>query len=122
MQPGSDPQAFTRQLAEKSADLRRRAEQLQAELARISESVTSADRTVTVTVGAGGIMRALEVEPAGLRATPSQWSTAVMRAYAEGCRRVGLQAAELVERHTPGSPAVAMMRAAVPPEDQEQSR
>ena len=120
MQPGSGPQDYTRQLAAKSAELRQRAEALQAELARIVASVTSPDRTVTVTVGAGGVMRGIAIEQAGLRATPTQWSSAVMRAYAEACRRVGEQAAELVERHTPGSPAVAMMRAAVPPEDEEQ--
>jgi hypothetical protein len=96
-------------------DLRQRAEALRTELAEISESVTSPDRAVTVTVGAGGIMRAIKIEPAGQRATPMQWSDAVMRAYAQGCRLVGERAAALVERHTPGTPAVALMREAVPP-------
>jgi hypothetical protein len=96
-------------------DFRQRAEALRAELAKISESVTAPDRTVTVTVGAGGIMRGIKVETAGQRATPTQWADAVMRAYANGCRLVGERAAALVEQHTPGTPAVQLMREAVPP-------
>ena len=115
MQPGLDPQSFTRDLEARSADLRRRAEALQAQLAKITESVTSADRMVTVTVGAGGIMRDITIESAGLRATPTQWSDAVLKAYAQGCRLVGERAADLMQQHTPGSPVVELMREAVPP-------
>jgi hypothetical protein len=43
-----------------------------------------------------------------------------MRAYAQGCRLVGERAAALVEQHTPGTPAVALMREAVPPPEEEQ--
>ena len=68
-----------------------------------------------MTVGAGGILRSITVESAGLRATPTQWADAVMRAYATACRVVGERAAALVERHTPGTPAAELMREAVPP-------
>jgi DNA-binding protein YbaB len=115
-----DPSALLRDIAARSHDVRRRAEALQAELRTLEESVTSPDRLVTVTVGAGGVMRAVQVEASGMRATPTQWSDAVMRAYGEGCRRVGLRAAEIVQQHTPGSPAAQLMRDAVPPADGEE--
>jgi hypothetical protein len=102
-------------------DLRQRAELLRAELAAISEKVTSPDRLVTVTVGAGGVLHGITIESAGQRANPSQWADAVMRAYAQGCRVVGERAAALVERHTPGTPAVRLMREAVPPPEGEPS-
>lgn len=121
MQPGLDPRSITRDIEARSAELRQRAMAIQAELARLQESVTSPDRIVTVTVGAGGVMRGIKVEPTGLRATPTQWADAVMKAYAQGCRIVGERAAELMERHTPGSPVVAMMRDALPPEPDEDS-
>jgi DNA-binding protein YbaB len=123
VQPGLDPQSFGAHMREKSLQLRARAEALRTELAAVSETVTSPDRLVTVTVGAGGVLRGIAIEPAGLRATPSQWSAAVMRAYGQGCRAVGERAAELVESHTPGSPAATMMREALPPEvDDEPDR
>jgi DNA-binding protein YbaB len=110
-----DQAEFTDQLRARSAELRRRAEALRADLAKVSESVTSPDRLVTVTVGAGGVMREIKVESAGQRANPTQWADAVMRAYAQGCRVVGEKAAALVEQHTPGTPAAQLMREAVPP-------
>lgn len=115
MQADFDPASMTDQLRARSAELRQRAEALRAELATVSETVTSPDRRVTVTVGAGGILRSIRVESAGQRATPTQWAEAVMRAYATGCRVVGERAAALVERHTPGTPAAELMREAVPP-------
>ncbi|MEP7180219.1 MAG: YbaB/EbfC family nucleoid-associated protein [Pseudonocardiales bacterium] len=121
MEPGPDPIRVLRSLQTRSADVRERAEALQAELAKISESVTSADRTVTVTVGAGGIMRGLVVEPGGERVRPTQWASAVLKAYQQGCRIVGERAAELMQRHAPGSPAVQMMRDAVPPDPDEEA-
>lgn len=124
MQPGIDPRRLTKDMEARSAELRRRAEALQVQLAEISESVTSPDRVVTVTVGAGGVMRRIQIESAGQRATPTQWADAVMKAYAKGCRLVGERAAELLEEHTPGSPVVALMRDAVPPPpaDEEENR
>jgi DNA-binding protein YbaB len=110
-----DQAELTDQLRARAAQLRERAEALRADLAKVSESVTSPDRLVTVTVGAGGVMRGIKVEPDGQRATPTQWADAVMRAYAQGCRIVGEKAAALVEQHTPGTPAADLMRAAVPP-------
>lgn len=120
MEGGVDPGSFAERLRVQSAQLRQRAEVLQAELAKISESVTSPDRLVTVTVGAGGVMRSIKIESAGMRATPSQWSDAVMRAYAQGCRIVGERAAALVEQHAPGTPAVELMREAIPPAPDEE--
>jgi DNA-binding protein YbaB len=119
VEPGQDPLAGIRGLQARSAQLRERAEVLQVELAKISESVTSPDRIVTVTVGAGGIMRAVRVEPAGSRANPTHWAASVMKAYQQGCRLVGEQASELMQRHAPGSPAVQMMRDAIPPDPDE---
>lgn len=119
MDPGSDPLGVLRSLKARSAEMRERAEALQAELAKISESVTSADRTVTVTGGAGGIMRGLRVEPAGERVSSTQCASAALKAYQQGCRIVGERAADLMQRHAPGSPAVQMMREAVPPDPDE---
>jgi hypothetical protein len=46
-------------------DLRQPAKPLRVELAAISEKVTSPDRFVTVTVGAGGVLHGIKIEPAG---------------------------------------------------------
>lgn len=121
----ADPSGILRTLQERSAELRTRAEALQRELAAIEVAVTAPDRSVTVTVGAGGVLRGIAVDPRGARATPARWSQAVMRAYAQACREVGERAAALVQQHSPGSPAVQLMRDAIPPDpdaDPEVSR
>lgn len=119
MRPGSEPSAMLADLTERSHEFRRRAEELQVQIAEISESVTSEDRRVTVTVGAGGVMHSIRVEPDGNTATANQLVTSVMRAYRKGCTRAGERSADLVERNTPGSPVADFMRAAVPPEPDE---
>ena len=116
MRPGADPREIVRGIQERSADLRHRAEALQRQLAALEVAVTAPDRSVTVTVGAGGILRSIAVEPSGTRAAPAQWSQAVMQAYAQACRAVAERAADLVQQHTPGSPAVRLMRDAIPPD------
>lgn len=113
--PLNDPATLIRGITERSKQMRERAEAMQAELAAVLEEVTSRDRVVTVTVGAGGILRNTKVESGGQRATPQQVATAVMSAYAEGCRRAGERAAQIVGRYTPGSPIVEVMRESVPP-------
>jgi len=118
-QPLGDPGILIREVTERSKQLRERAEAMRAELAEVLEKVTSRDRAVTVTVGAGGIMRGITVESGGHRSSPQHLVESVMKAYAEGCRRAGERAAEIVERYTPNSPAVAMMRSSLPPEDPE---
>lgn len=114
-QPLGDPGILLRELTEKSKQMRAQAEAMRAELAEVVVDVTSPDRVVTVTVGAGGIMRGITVASGGHRSTPQQVVAAVLSAYGEGCRRAGQQAADIVERYTPNSPAVAMMRDSVPP-------
>jgi DNA-binding protein YbaB len=118
-QPLGDPGILLREITEKSKQLREQAEAMRAELADVLVSVTSPDRAVSVTVGAGGIMRGIKVESGGLRATPTQLTDAVMRAYGEACRQAGQRSADIVERYTPNSPAVAMMRDSVPPPSPE---
>jgi DNA-binding protein YbaB len=103
-------------LTRRSHELRERAEQSQAELAAILESVRSGDGLATVTVGAGGILRNLELATGATRADASTLSRSIMTAYQDGCRRAGERAAEIIERLAPGSPAVAMMREAIPPD------
>lgn len=117
MEPASTTNEFLRGINARAGELRARAEQAQAALAEILMEVRSRDGLATVTVGAGGIMRGLTVS--GTRAAPEQLSGSIMAAYQEGCRRAAQQAADIMERHAPGSPAVAMMRDAVPPDPDE---
>ncbi|MGI8678410.1 MAG: YbaB/EbfC family nucleoid-associated protein [Jatrophihabitans sp.] len=119
MDPAAATHDYLRGMNERGAELRARAERMQAELAEIVEDVRSRDDLVTVTVGAGGIMRGLVVSHAGARGEPARLSRSIMSAYAEGCRRVGERAAAVVARDAPTSPAVAMMRDAVPPPSPE---
>jgi hypothetical protein len=114
--PAVDPSGMIREISDKSRELRRRAEDLASQLAKISETVTLPDRGVTVTVGAGGIMRNLKFEHSALRDDPARVAEAVMKAYQKGCHIVGEQAADLVQAQTPRSPIPQMMRAAVPPD------
>lgn len=98
-----------------SEQLRERAMQMQRELEAVKEVVESRDGIATVTVGAGGILRDLRIG-GGSGATPEHIRTAIMSAYQQGCRAVGEKAADITERFAPGSPAVAMMREAIPPD------
>lgn len=113
---GLGTDAFLHNLTARSGELRARAEQMQTELAAILETARSRDGLASVTVGAGGIMRNLVVEPAGSRATPQQLAASIMVAYQQGCRAAAEKAAAIMQRHAPGSPAVAMMRDAIPPD------
>jgi DNA-binding protein YbaB len=125
MNPNNDADALIRSVSVRSGELRERAERVQAELATILESSQSRDGLATVIVGAGGIMRKISMSPAATRATPDELNAAIMSAYQHGCRLAAEKAAEIVQRFAPGSPAVAMMRDAIPPdldEDEEQTR
>lgn len=115
MQPRDIAQASLRELGEQASMLRQRAEQMQAELMAVSETVESRDGIATVTVGAGGIMRDVHIG-GGSAATPERVRQSIMSAYQQGCRVVGEKAADITERYAPGSPAVAMMRDAIPPD------
>lgn len=118
-QPLGDPSILLREVTEKSKKLREQAEAMRAELADVLEKVTSRDRAVTVTVGAGGIMRGITVESGGHRSSPQHLVDSIMKAYGEASRRAGEKAADIVARYTPNSPAVAMMRNSVPPGEDE---
>ena len=118
MQPVDPARSALDQLQERTSELRVRAEQMQTELAAVSETVESGDGIATVTVGAGGILRDLRIG-GGSAATPERIRAAIMSAYGQGCRSVGRRAADITERFAPGSPAVAMMRAAVPPDPEQ---
>lgn len=100
---------------------RERAERMQTELMAVLETVRSSDGLATVTVGAGGIMRDVRIT-GGSVANPERVRRAILSAYQQGCRAVGERAAEITQRYAPGSPAVEMMRDAIPPdpEDDEQ--
>lgn len=117
--PRTASAAVLRGLTQRTHELREQAEAMRAELAEVQEQVTSRDRFVTVTVGAGGILRGIRVEGGGQRASAQQIATAVLSAYGEGCRRAGERAAAIVERTMPGTPAVTLMREAVPPPSPE---
>jgi DNA-binding protein YbaB len=110
-----DAGILLREITEKSKQMREQAELMRAELADVLATVTSKDRVVSVTVGAGGIMRGITIESGGHRSTPQQVASAVLSAYGEACRQAGERSADIVERYTPNSPAVAMMRDSVPP-------
>lgn len=116
---GSGSDVFLRNLNVRSSQLRERAEQMQAELEAILETVQSADGSATVTVGSGGIMRDIAVGAASSRVTPQQLNRAIMTAYQQACRLAAEKAADIMERYAPGSPAVAMMRDAIPPDPEE---
>ncbi|MEO6887266.1 MAG: YbaB/EbfC family nucleoid-associated protein [Jatrophihabitantaceae bacterium] len=113
---GLGTDAFLRNLNARSGELRARAEQMQVELSAVLETARARNGFATVTVGAGGIMRSLVIEPASAHATPAELAGGIMTAYQQGCRLAAEKAAEIVQRHAPGSPAVDMMRAAIPPD------
>jgi hypothetical protein len=114
----SAAEQFLRDVNRRSGDLRVRAEIVQAELAAILETGRTKDGLATVTVGAGGIMRDVSVQLSG-SITPALVNRAIMRAYQEGCRLAAQRATDIMARHAPGSPAVAMMRDAIPPDPED---
>jgi DNA-binding protein YbaB len=121
VEPGTGADALLARLRVTSAKLAERAEVAQAELAAVKAVVRSRDGVATVTVGAGGVMRGLQLTTNGARASDAQVSRSVMTAYQQGCRQVAEQAAAIMARHAPGSPAVAMMRDAIPPDPDEEN-
>jgi DNA-binding protein YbaB len=110
---------------ERFAAMRERAEQVQRDLAGTDATVSSQDQSVTITVGAGGIMKSLRFGPRADRLPMATLASTIMTTYTHACRDVAGQAADLVESLTGGtSTTSALMREAIPadPDDDGSDR
>jgi len=101
--------------------LRERAERVRAELAATRATTQSSDGSVSLTVGAGGVLLAIEFTASAKSTSNHQLAISVMSAYRAACRQAAERSVEVVsEMVGPDSPTLALMRDAVPPEDEDE--
>lgn len=118
------------QLADQLAqlrDLRRRGEQVRQDLAATAATVRSRSGAVTLTVGAGGVLREVRLGDATRGMAPAALAAEIMSAYRLGARQAAERSAEIMSTLVgPCSPTLQLLRDAVPadPADngQEESR
>lgn len=116
-QPPQDLPPELRAQVAKFRELRERGERVKDELAAAQATVRSASGAVSVTVGAGGVLRALELGEASRSLAPARLSEEIMKTY----RRAGRQAAEqsvsiMSALVGADSPTLQLLRDAVPPD------
>jgi DNA-binding protein YbaB len=112
-----------RQLNQQVTAMADQAREAAGQLNQIAVTVTSRNRAVTVTVGSGGVLKSIKPGPAGNDVSAAHLCTAVMEAYAKASRQAAEEASALMERVTGRDTQVMqMMRAAMPPDPEEQER
>lgn len=106
------------------ADLQRQSErmleqsqQAQAELAQLSETATSPDRAVSVTVGANGALKGLELDERVMRGrTAASLSATIMQLAGQAQAAAARRAIAVVEPFA-GNTGMEFLRSQLPPEE-----
>lgn len=116
-----DPDELLRALDPGLAELKMKAEQAQEQLASSTATKRSPDGAVSVTVGPGGNLTALELTERAYQQSPSQLAAQIMRLATQAQQQVG---AKMMEAFTglvgPDSPALDVLTPFLPPEAEEQ--
>lgn len=106
---------FQQRQNERLAAIAERGRQARSELAATEFVERSADGAVTVTVGAGGVMRDISFGPKAAGLPPTQLRASIMKAYQAGCRKSAERSSEILRRIADvDTPAGQMLRDAVP--------
>lgn len=106
-----------RQMLERTNELARRAQEAGERIAALSVTESSRNRAVTVTAGAGGILKDVRPGPAASGMSATQLCAAVLEAYARASRHAAVEASELMAEATGrDTKAMQLMRAALPPD------
>jgi DNA-binding protein YbaB len=115
-----DPDSYVREQSARFAQLREQAEQVRAQLAQNTVTISDGDSIVTMTVGAGGVMQSIKFGPRANQLQPAQLSAAVMRTYGQACRQAAARSQQIIgELVGAESPTLQLMRDAVPPDSDD---
>lgn len=102
-------------LQRQGQEMQQRSEQLQADMAELSESASSPDGSVQVTVGGNGALRDLQIGPQAMSKTGPQLAAEVMRLSATAQSAAAKRVMSMVEPLA-GADAMEAMRSYLPPE------
>ncbi|EHR51523.1 hypothetical protein SacmaDRAFT_3298 [Saccharomonospora marina XMU15] len=107
------------------ADLQRRGEEMvrqsrqaQEELAELAETAASADRMVTVTVGANGALRQLTIDDRAMRRSGAELAATITQLAGRAQAAAARRAVRVVEPFA-GEEGMEFLRSQLPPEDDE---
>ncbi|HEU0088651.1 MAG TPA: YbaB/EbfC family nucleoid-associated protein [Pseudonocardiaceae bacterium] len=115
-----DPQQWLRDYQARGEAMVRRSQEFQEQVQDLSETVTSRDGAVTVTVGASGALQDLAFS-ARIRQLPEvELARLIVQTAREAQHRVAHRVAALVEPVTGETEALAFLRGQLPPLDDEQ--
>jgi len=107
--------AWVRSQTDRFQQVREQAEQVRAQLAQNTVTVSDGQGTVTLTVGSGGVMQSIIFGPRTKQLAAEALSVAVMRAYGQACRQAAEQGQQILGKLVgPDSPTLQLMRDAVP--------
>jgi DNA-binding protein YbaB len=117
--PGLDEERV-RQLTAQAVQMAEKAKDAARRINEIAVEATSRNRMVTVTVGSGGVLKAVRPGPAASGAGAAQLCAAVLEAYGQAAREAARTASEVMQQVTGRDTQVMQaMRAAMPQDDEE---
>ena len=100
---------------ERFRELRERGEQVRAQLAAAQATARSTSGSVTVTVGAGGVLHQVQLGEAARKLPLGKLSEDIMAAYRAAAREVAEQGVEIMSTLVgPNSPTLQLLRDAAP--------
>ncbi|WP_216216458.1 YbaB/EbfC family nucleoid-associated protein [Amycolatopsis aidingensis] len=106
-------------LRRRGAEMVRQSEQAQEQLGELSETASSADGAVRVTVGASGALRGLVVEDTAMRSSGAELSATILRLAGTAQAAVARRAVEIVEPFA-GETGAEFLRSQLPAEEAEE--
>lgn len=112
-----DPQQWLRDYRAQGEAMVRRSQQFQAQLQEVSETATSHDGTVTVTVSPSGALQHLSFSPRIRELPEAELAQLTLQTAREAQNRVAHRVADLVEPASGDGEALAFLRGRLPPLD-----
>jgi DNA-binding protein YbaB len=112
-----DPQQWLRDYQARGEAMVRRSQQFQQQLHDVSETATSGDGSVTVTVSPSGALQNLSFSPRIRQLSEAELAQLTLQLAREAQNRVAHRVAELVEPASGQGDALAFLRGQLPPLD-----
>ncbi|HEY2765481.1 MAG TPA: YbaB/EbfC family nucleoid-associated protein [Pseudonocardiaceae bacterium] len=112
-----DPQQWLRDYQAKGEAMVRRSQQFQQQLHDVSETATSDDGAVTVTVSPSGALQNLSFSSRIRQLSETELAQLILQTAREAQNRVAHRVAELVEPVSGEGEALAFLRGQLPPLD-----
>ncbi|MGH4012709.1 MAG: YbaB/EbfC family nucleoid-associated protein [Pseudonocardiaceae bacterium] len=115
-----DPQQWLRDYQARGEAMVRRSQEFQEQLQAVSETATSRDGAVTVTVGPSGALQNLAFAPRSRQLSEAELAQLTLQTTREAQNRVAHRIAALVEPVSGDGAALAFLRGQLPPLDDDQ--